>query len=134
MMTSTTPCSASHLSTWPGILLVSSILTPLPAISFLAPSLVVLFLSLLVCSVFQDAIVSPGLMLIFDIAPFELAKLQAQLAGKVSREGPNKGKPSAGTWASLHAMYRQRGLLSLWKGFHLHLCKFKSHVAAPSAC
>lgn len=58
-------------------------------------------------------------------APFELLKLKAQLAGKMARDSgkTNPANVKTGTWGPALAMARERGVLSLWKGFGYHLAR-----------
>lgn len=58
-------------------------------------------------------------------APFELLKLKAQLAGKMARDSgkTDPSKIKTGTWGPALDMARERGILSLWKGFGYHLTR-----------
>lgn len=61
--------------------------------------------------------------------PFELTKLNAQLAGKIAREQTGGGvmdaKPGveikSGSWATAKQLIKDRGLAGLYSGYRLHL-------------
>lgn len=63
--------------------------------------------------------------------PFELTKLNEQLAGKVAREAAMKrGTPinkvdlkNGGSWATARRLVRDRGLQGLYAGYRLHLLR-----------
>lgn len=67
-----------------------------------------------------------GAVIPWVAAPFELVKLQSQLAGKMVRDNPvrtSTNKIKTGTWRPALQMIRERGFFSLWTGFWLHLAR-----------
>jgi hypothetical protein len=62
--------------------------------------------------------------------PFELIKLNAQLAGKMTREANPSDRPSpindlrTGAFKTAQQLVRDRGIRGLYCGYRLHLGKF----------
>ena len=81
----------------------------------------------------------------FDLGPFELTKLSAQISVLMARNSTGQGSggddsirrdgQSKGTFRTAAHIIKQRGLLGLYSGFHLHLRAFYPYslVLEPTA-
>ncbi|KAI7488399.1 hypothetical protein KC351_g1985 [Hortaea werneckii] len=81
------------------------------------------------CDTFCSA---PGAVITALSCPFELTKLNEQLAGKVAREAQSKSGQnpspivdvkSGGSWNTARRHVRDRGVLGLYAGYRLHLLR-----------
>ncbi|KAI6838360.1 hypothetical protein KC332_g2042 [Hortaea werneckii] len=81
------------------------------------------------CDTFCSA---PGAVITALSCPFELTKLNEQLAGKVAREAQSKtgqnpspivNVKSGGSWNTARRLFRDRGVLGLYAGYRLHLLR-----------
>lgn len=67
------------------------------------------------------------------IGPFELIKLNAQLAGKMARETNLSDRPApihdirGGAFRTAQQLLRERGIRGLYCGYRLHLGKLGRH-------
>ncbi|KAF2480005.1 mitochondrial carrier domain-containing protein [Neohortaea acidophila] len=82
--------------------------------------------SLLTISCFGAAGATAGAVITTLSCPFELTKLNEQLAGKEARNSLGSGKSStlrAGSWATAKRLVKDRGFSGLYSGYRLHLLR-----------
>ncbi|KAK5171435.1 uncharacterized protein LTR77_004579 [Saxophila tyrrhenica] len=80
--------------------------------------------SLLTIACFAPAGATAGAFITTMSCPFELTKLNEQLAGKEARQGPSPTEPvRTGAWVTARRMVRDRGFMGLYAGYRLHLLR-----------
>ena len=80
--------------------------------------------SLLTVACFAPAGATAGAFITTMSCPFELTKLNEQLAGKEARQQPPPSKSvKTGAWVTARRLVQDRGLMGLYSGYRLHLLR-----------